>query len=99
MKSPDTGNEKLKSLEPHRKGGEGFALTTNQGVRIADDQNSLRAGARGPTLLEDFILREKITISTMSESGTHRPRARFRCARLLPALQESERHHQSGLPL
>lgn len=61
MKSPDTGNEKLKSLEPHRKGGEGFALTTNQGVRIADDQNSLRAGARGPTLLEDFIMREKIT--------------------------------------
>lgn len=61
VKSPDTGNEKLKSLAPHRKGGEGFALTTNQGVRIADDQNSLRAGARGPTLLEDFILREKIT--------------------------------------
>ena len=61
MKSPDTGNEKLKSLESHRKGGEGFALTTNQGVRIADDQNSLRAGTRGPTLLEDFILREKIT--------------------------------------
>lgn len=61
MKFPDTGNEKLKSLEPHRKGGEGFALTTNQGVRIADDQNSLRAGSRGPTLLEDFILREKIT--------------------------------------
>ncbi|WP_368525072.1 catalase HPII [Enterobacter asburiae] len=61
MKSPDTVNEKLKSLEPHRKGGEGFALTTNQGVRIADDLNSLRAGARGPTLLEDFILREKIT--------------------------------------
>ena len=58
MKSPDTGNEKLKSLEPHRKGGEGYALTTNQGVRIADDLNSLRAGARGPTLLEDFILRE-----------------------------------------
>ncbi len=36
-------------------------LTTNQGVPIADDQNSLRAGERGPTLLEDFILREKIT--------------------------------------
>ncbi|BDE06776.1 hypothetical protein WPS_20520 [Vulcanimicrobium alpinum] len=36
-------------------------LTTNQGVTIADDQNSLRAGERGPTLLEDFILREKIT--------------------------------------
>ncbi|EMK1720512.1 MULTISPECIES: catalase HPII [Enterobacter cloacae complex] len=61
MKSPDADNEKLKSLDPHRKGGEGYALTTNQGVRIADDQNSLRAGTRGPTLLEDFILREKIT--------------------------------------
>ena len=61
VKSPDAQNEKLASLEPHRKGGEGHALTTNQGVRIADDQNSLRAGTRGPTLLEDFILREKIT--------------------------------------
>jgi len=36
-------------------------LTTNQGVRIADNQNSLKAGLRGPALLEDFILREKIT--------------------------------------
>ncbi|WP_421512064.1 catalase HPII [Enterobacter sp. JS8-1] len=61
VKSPDAENEKLKSLDRHRKGGEGHALTTNQGVRIADDQNSLRAGNRGPTLLEDFILREKIT--------------------------------------
>jgi len=37
------------------------ALTTNQGVSIGDNQNSLKAGLRGPTLLEDFILREKIT--------------------------------------
>jgi catalase len=36
-------------------------LTTNQGVPIADNQNSLKAGLRGPSLLEDFILREKIT--------------------------------------
>jgi len=35
-------------------------LTTNQGIRVADNQNSLKAGARGPTLLEDFVLREKI---------------------------------------
>jgi catalase len=35
-------------------------LTTQQGIPVADDQNSLRAGTRGPTLLEDFILREKI---------------------------------------
>jgi catalase len=39
----------------------GVSLTTNQGVPIADNQNSLKAGGRGPTLLEDFILREKIT--------------------------------------
>ncbi len=61
LKAPDTHNSKLDSLEAQRKGGEDFPLTTNQGVRIADDQNSLRAGSRGPTLLEDFILREKIT--------------------------------------
>ena len=35
-------------------------LTTNQGIPVADNQNSLRAGPKGPTLLEDFILREKI---------------------------------------
>jgi catalase len=39
----------------------GAALTTNQGVAVADNQNSLKAGLRGPTLLKDFILREKIT--------------------------------------
>ncbi|KAA1046834.1 catalase HPII [Pseudocitrobacter sp. 73] len=61
LKAPKTSNEKLKALDKQRKGGENFPLTTNQGVRIADDQNSLRAGSRGPTLLEDFILREKIT--------------------------------------
>src|SRR5450755_867136 len=36
-------------------------LTTNQGLVVSDNQNSLRAGVRGPTLIEDFILREKIT--------------------------------------
>ena len=36
-------------------------LTTNQGIPVADNQNSLRIGARGPALLEDFVLREKIT--------------------------------------
>ena len=40
--------------------GEHPALTTNQGVALRDNQNSLRAHPRGPTLLEDFILREKI---------------------------------------
>ena len=41
--------------------GEHPALTTNQGLAISDNQNSLRLNRRGPTLLEDFILREKIT--------------------------------------
>ncbi|HEX3797334.1 MAG TPA: catalase [Verrucomicrobiae bacterium] len=36
-------------------------LRTNQGIPIADNQNSLKAGPRGPVLLEDFVLREKIT--------------------------------------
>ena len=39
----------------------GQLLTTNQGGPIADNQNSLKSGPRGPTLLEDFVLREKIT--------------------------------------
>src|SRR5579862_7625266 len=36
------------------------ALTTQQGVPVSDDQNSLKVGARGPTALEDFHFREKI---------------------------------------
>jgi catalase len=39
----------------------GQVMTGNQGVAISDDQNSLKAGPRGPTLMEDFHLREKIT--------------------------------------
>ncbi len=48
--------------ELHQLAGGGHPpLTTNQGLPVSDNQNSLRAHARGPTLLEDFILREKIT--------------------------------------
>ncbi len=42
-------------------GGDHPPLTTNQGVALSDNQNSLKAHPRGPALLEDFILREKIT--------------------------------------
>ena len=42
-------------------GGEHVPLTTNQGAKISDNQNSLTSTTRGPVLLEDFILREKIT--------------------------------------
>ncbi|WP_437611040.1 catalase HPII [Erwinia sp. V71] len=62
QKAPNTRNGKLDQLDAYRKdNGESFPLTTSQGTRIANDQNSLRVGTRGPTLLEDFILREKIT--------------------------------------
>ena len=37
------------------------SLTTNQGVIVADNQNTLKSGGRGPSLLEDFAFREKIT--------------------------------------
>ena len=40
--------------------GNADILTTNHGVPVSDNQNSLRAGSVGPTLLEDFVLREKI---------------------------------------
>ncbi len=49
------------SLDGVRVDSGGQALTTNMGLKISDNQNSLKAGLRGPTLLEDFVLREKIT--------------------------------------
>jgi len=59
-KSPRRGSGKTADLardtiEP------GEAMTNNQGVMISDDLHSLKAGPRGPTLMEDFLLREKIT--------------------------------------
>jgi catalase len=48
-------------LDRVRTDASGRVLSTNQGVPVADNQNSLKAGLRGPALLEDFILREKIT--------------------------------------
>ncbi|HXI54725.1 MAG TPA: catalase, partial [Polyangia bacterium] len=49
------------SLDRVRVDSSKRALTTNLGVPVADNQSSLKAGLRGPALLEDFILREKIT--------------------------------------
>ena len=54
-------NATIGPLDRVRADAGGRALTTNQGVPVADNQNSLKAGLRGPALLEDFILREKIT--------------------------------------
>ncbi|HLL23337.1 MAG TPA: catalase, partial [Kofleriaceae bacterium] len=48
-------------LDRVRTDSSGQRLTTNQATPVADNQHSLKAGLRGPALLEDFILREKIT--------------------------------------
>jgi catalase len=60
-KTGSAPNEKFRQLEEQTAGGRPGELTTNTGLRINDDQDSLRAGERGPTLLEDLHLREKIT--------------------------------------
>lgn len=58
---PQNSNKKLDDLAPDKEAGANELMTTDQGLRINDDTNSLKAGERGATLLEDFILREKIT--------------------------------------
>ncbi len=54
-------NPKDAQLDEHRVKPVGEALTSNQGLKVNDTNNSLKAGERGATLLEDFLLREKIT--------------------------------------
>lgn len=54
MKHPDNTSAKSEYLDQFRADGEGQGLTTTQGVKIAHNQNSLKAGNRGPSLLEDF---------------------------------------------
>lgn len=66
---PNSSQCPIAGMHEYRSGGELHQqtddadqfLTTNQGVAISDNQNSLKTGDRGPTLLEDFVLREKIT--------------------------------------
>ncbi|MDB4974376.1 MAG: Catalase [Myxococcaceae bacterium] len=61
MATRSTDTESAKGGDTHQHAVEkGERLTTNQGLVISDNQNQLKAGARGPVLLEDFVLREKI---------------------------------------
>ncbi|EPC02554.1 hydroperoxidase II [Litchfieldella anticariensis FP35 = DSM 16096] len=55
-----TGDSKSENLETYRSDAEGHDLRTNQGSRISDNHNSLKGGERGPTLMEDFVFREKL---------------------------------------
>ncbi|MDR6514635.1 catalase [Chryseobacterium camelliae] len=57
----ESTNPKSEQLDHSTTDNTDQALTTNQGLKINNDQDSLKAGERGPSLLEDFILREKIT--------------------------------------
>ncbi len=59
--SSEEHNPKQEDLKRNTKDADGKAMTTNQGQKVNDTNNSLKAGERGATLLEDFILREKIT--------------------------------------
>jgi catalase len=59
-KPSDAGAAKVRQLEAFAQTAEG-ALTTSAGVVIPDNHNSLRAGPRGPTLLQDFVLLEKLS--------------------------------------
>ncbi len=54
------GETHQQTVETRSADAGGAGLTTNQGIRVSDNQNSLKSGTRGPTLLEDFALREKI---------------------------------------
>lgn len=78
-------------------------LTDNHGHRISDNQNSLRAGERGPTLLEDFVLREKIfhfdheripeRIVHARGSGAH---GVFECTKAIPELTKASIFQKAG---
>ncbi|WP_297405432.1 catalase HPII [uncultured Akkermansia sp.] len=60
MKMPDNATEKIRALDAMRSNGMGQDLTSNLGIKISDDQNTLKAGSRGPSLLEDFHFLEKM---------------------------------------
>jgi len=57
----EEGTAKDQQLGTFRSRSGGEYLTTNQGLRVSDTDNSLKAGTRGPTLMEDFHFREKMT--------------------------------------
>jgi len=87
--------------ELHQTGGE--RLTTNHGVPVSDNQNSLKAGSLGPVLLEDFVLREKIfhfdheripeRIVHARGSAAH---GYFECTEAIPNLSRANLFSQKG---
>lgn len=96
-------NRAIGALDRVRADSSGRALTTNQGVAVGDNQNSLKAGLRGPTLLEDFILREKITHFDHERIPERIVHARgsaahgfFECAKSMKSLTRASIFAESG---
>jgi len=99
-----TGGEVHQNVPADGDHSDGTAhLTDNFGHRVSDNQNSLRAGERGPTLLEDFVLREKIfhfdheripeRIVHARGSGAH---GVFECTRAIPELTKASIFQKEG---
>lgn len=105
--SPETthgnGGETQQSADGAKDADSAAFLTDNFGHRISDNQNSLRAGERGPTLIEDFVLREKIfhfdheripeRIVHARGSGAH---GVFECTKAIPELTKAGLFQKAG---
>jgi catalase len=77
----------------------GEELTTNQGVTVSDDQNSLKSHVRGPTLLEDILMREKITHFDHERIPERVVHARGAAAHGIFQVYESQAHLTMAAPL
>ncbi|WP_278926733.1 catalase [Staphylococcus auricularis] len=53
-------NKKQEQLDQYKTNSKDQSMTTNNGVKITEDENTLTVGERGPSLLEDFHMREKL---------------------------------------
>ncbi|TXG94624.1 MAG: catalase [Zoogloea sp.] len=101
--SRGNGDELHQNATSSGKSADAAFLTDNFGHRISDKQNSLRAGERGPTLLEDFVLREKIfhfdheripeRIVHARGSGAH---GVFECTKAIPGLTKASILQKEG---
>ncbi len=61
LKTPDNVSDKTRDMDPFRAAEEGMGLNTTTGIKVSDNQNTLRAGVRGPAMMEDFHFLEKLS--------------------------------------
>ena len=96
--SPPQETDKTLDLQPDTL-APGEELTTNQGVAVSDDQNSLKSHVRGPTLLEDILMREKITHFDHERIPERVVHARGAAAHGFFQVYESQAHLTMAAPL